>query len=390
LKIVRLLRRFGIAAALLLVLMATACVPLPTDTNWGHVTLAGDPQQILFAFHDRIVLINPQDGSVAQLRDADGNIRYDDQNNPRTWTLPISPSATTRFYSTPLFTANNMYAVSYDLKLFEVDFANARITNGDAGIAISGHVVTDPVSDGQRMFLGFSDSDLVALDMTDLTSRLWSFDTERGIWAEPLLVDGTLYVSSMDHKLYALNAETGAELWRVDLGGAIADTPVLYNGSLYVGSFARKIFRISLDGQITAEYPTTEWVWGTPAIVDDTLYVGDAAGWVYALGLSGDGFTPVWSRQAATRVIRATPVITADAVIVASRDHKVYWLNRETGEEIRQQNTDAEILSDMLVITPEDNANLRESLLIVSTMANDKLLFAFSLESGDLRWRYAR
>lgn len=388
-KIVRLFRRFGIAAALLLVLLASACVPLPTDTNWGHMTLAGDPQQILFAFHDRIVLINPQDGSVAQLRDADGNLRYDDQNNPRLWSVQVTGGAQTRFYSNPLFTADTMYAVSYDTGLFEVDFPNARVEN-TTGISVGGHVVTDPVSDGQRLFLGLSDGDLIALDMNDLASRLWTLDTERGVWAEPLLADGILYVGSMDHKLYAVNAETGEELWRVDLGGAIADTPVLYDGNLYIGSFARKIFRISLDGQITAEYATTEWVWGTPAIVDDTLYVGDAGGWVYALALSADGFTPVWSRQVAGRVIRATPVVTEASVIVASRDHKVYWLERATGAEIRQQNTDAEILSDMLVITPEDNAELRESLLIVSTMANDKLLFAFSLDSGDLRWRYAR
>lgn len=390
-KIVRLFKRFGIAAALLLVLLATACVPLPVDPNWGHLSLAGDPQQLLLAFNDRMVLINPLDGSLVQLRDPEGNPRYDDQNNPRTWTVQVTGGNTqTRFYSTPYTTAENMLiASSYDQRLFEVDFANARFVSTE-GIPVGGHVVTDPVSDGERLYLGLAEADLIALDMSDLSSRLWTFDTQRGVWAEPLLVDGVLYVSSMDHNLYALDAESGVELWRVNLGSAIADKPVLYEDSLYVGSFARKIFRISLDGQITAEYPTTEWVWGSPAIVDDMLYVGDAAGWVYALAIRDEGFTNVWSRQVATRVIRATPVVTEDSVIVASRDHKVYWLSLETGATVFERNTDAEILADMLVITPENNPALSEPLLIVSTMANDKLLFAYTLDQGDLRWRYAR
>lgn len=390
-KIVRLFRRFGIAAALLVLVMATACVPLPADPNWGHLSLAGDPQQILFSFHDRIVLINPLDGSVAQLRDSEGNLRFDDQNNPRLWSVQVTGNQQMRFYSTPLAVTDNLLlAPSYDQKLFEIDFANARLQSTE-GIAIGGHVVTDPVTDGERLYLGLSDGDMIALDMTDLASRLWTFDTERGVWAEPLLVDGTLYLSSMDHQLYAIDAETGDQRWSVDLGGAISDKPVLYDGSLYVGSFARKIFRISVEtGEITAEFPTNEWIWGSPVIVDDTLYVGDAAGWVYALALSADGFTSVWTVKAAERVIRAAPVVTDDSVIVASRDYRVYWLSRETGATVFSRNTEAEILADMMVITPEDNANLSEPLLIVSTMAYDKLLFAYTLDQGDLRWRYAR
>jgi len=390
LKIVRLFRRLGIAAALLLVMLATACIPLPADPNWGHLSLAGDPQQILFAFHDRIVLINPIDGSVSQLRDPEGNPRYDDQNNPRQWSVQVTGGEQTRFYSTPLAGADNtLIAASYDKRLFEIDFPNARVISSD-GIPVGGHIVTDPISDGERLYVGLSEGDLIALDMTDLASRVWTLETQRGVWSEPLLADGRLYVSSMDHNLYAIDAETGSEIWRLDLGGALSESPVLYEGNLYVGSFARKLFRISLDGQITAEYPTTEWIWGTPAIVDDTLYVGDAAGWVYALALSEDGFTPVWSRQVATRVIRATPIVTEDSVIVASRDHKIYWVSRNTGAAVFERNTDAEILANMLVIDSEDNPSLSEPLLIVSTMANDKLLFAYTLDQGDLRWRYAR
>jgi len=387
LKIVRLFRRYGIAAALLLIILATGCVPLPADPNWGHLSLMGD--QIMFSFHDRIVMIDPVDGSLSELRDGEGRTRVDDQGNPRPWTVSVTTTQT-RFYSSPLLiNEDSLLAASYDQRLFEIDLAAARVAS-ETGINVGGHMAADPVTDGERLYIGLIEEDVIAMNLDDLGVNVWRFDTARGVWASPLLVDGTLYVSSMDHFLYALNAETGDEIWRVDLGGAVAETPVLYDGSLYVGSFARKVFRVSLDGQITAEFPTNEWIWGAPAIVDDTLYIGDAAGWVYALALDDAGFTSVWSRQVASRVIRATPIVTEDMVVVGSRDHSVYWLSRETGETIFSRNTEAEILGDLLLVEPSETLNISEPLVIVSTMANDKLLFAYTLSLGELRWRYAR
>jgi hypothetical protein len=44
----------------------------------------------------------------------------------------------------------------------------------------------------------------------------------------------------------------------------------------------------------------------------------------------------------------------------------------------------------MLVIGPEQNANLTDHLLLVSTMASSELLVAFTLDNGERRWAYGR
>jgi outer membrane protein assembly factor BamB len=118
------------------------------------------------------------------------------------------------------------------------------------------------------------------------------------------------------------------------------------------------------------------------------LYVGDSSGWVYALDVSGEGFSEVWSRQVAQRAVRATPLVVGDTLIVASRDRRAYWLTRTDGVEVFNREVAGEILANPLLI--ERNDSISESLVIVSTMANQESLVAFTIDNGERRWVYSR
>src|SRR5215813_7744852 len=97
-NIVVLLRRLLTYGAIVVVgLMAAACASLPTESSWGDVSLIGTPPKILFSFSDRVVQIDPTDGSLVKLLDDDGKVRVDDQGNPRTWVL-TAPSGTTAHF----------------------------------------------------------------------------------------------------------------------------------------------------------------------------------------------------------------------------------------------------------------------------------------------------
>jgi outer membrane protein assembly factor BamB len=193
----------------------------------------------------------------------------------------------------------------------------------------------------------------------------------------------------MGHNLYAVDINTGSEIWRRDLGGAIAATPAYNDGHLYIGSFDRKLFDISAEtGEILAEYEVGDWMWSTPVLVDGILYTTDMSGGVFALNI-GDGFTEIWQSHPATKGIRARPLVTESYVIVASRDGNVYWLERETGNEIFHQTVGEEILSDILLVQPSESLDIPEPLVVVSTEKDNKVLVAFTLE-GAPRWTYER
>lgn len=187
-----------------------------------------------------------------------------------------------------------------------------------------------------------------------------------------------------------MNATTGDELWKLDLQGAVTEAPAYYEGNLYVGSFARKVLKISLDGEVLAEYKTNDWVWNTPSIVDGVLYAADMGGAVYALDISGRDFQQVWQAQVTNRAIRTTPLVKNEYVIVGSRDKKLYWLNREDGSTFFSRELSDEALSDFLLIEPSDTVNLPEPIIVAGTPSTQELLVAFTLQSGERVWTYGR
>jgi hypothetical protein len=383
----------GKAGALTLALAAlllASCVPLPTDPLWASVTTFGDEQDILFAFHDRVTLIDPVDGSPVRRLGTDGEPLRDEAGNPLPWTVQVPGTPPTQLYFAPIPVDDSTFILpSFSRRFYEVDVSSARIPLPEgrqmAADTETSHIVADVVATDDMIYVPLSEGDIQAIDRQSF-SQVWKFDTPFGVWTQPLLVDGVLYVASMDHNLYALDAETGRRLWVVDLRGAITSTPLYYEGNLYVGSFARRLFQISTDGQVLSEFETRDWVWATPAIRDNTVYVGDAAGWLYALSIDGRDMALQWDRQVAAKTIRATPLVTDDLIVIGARDNAVYWLNRVDGSVRVRNQMIGEVLANLLLIEPSDAVRIPEPYVIVSTMARDESLVAFTLSEGVRRW----
>lgn len=397
-------RSWPLLAALLGLMMAlTACYPVRLEADWPGLRTIGDAQNILLTYNDRIVMIDPTDGKPVELRNPDGEVRLDDQGNPRVWEFMPEGTGPNHFFANPiLLDEETLLAVGYDFKIYEIDLVSARLNQahqvtgytdesgnrvGRSGTGVGG--IADPVLNNDQLYLGLNVRNLLAVDVPGFTQE-WEAETQHGVWSAPVIVDDVMYFTSLDHNLYAVNPDTGEEIWRLDLQGAAPSAPLVYKDHLYVGSFARKVFKISLDGEIVDEFSTGDWVWGTPAIVDDVLYVGDMSGNLYAQDVSGEGFEPVWEQKIAARGIRATPLINGDYVIVGARDHKVYWVNREDGSVVFSREVAGEVLSDLLLIEPSETVDIPEPYVVVSSVANNELLVAFTLENGEREWTYGR
>ncbi|MCB9454614.1 MAG: PQQ-like beta-propeller repeat protein [Anaerolineaceae bacterium] len=378
-----------VSMALVLILLVAACGPAPLGTSWAAVTLVGNDQNILLSFNNQTILVNPSDGSAVKLLNADGEIRLDDQGNPRIWKVTGS-DAQTLFFSNPIVEDEETLIIgSYNQKFFRVDVPTARIENPE-GVAIegyTGHMVANLVADENQIYVGLSNHDLVALDRTDFSVR-WTFPTEHGVWSAPLLLDGVLYFTSLDHNLYAVDAATGDSVWRFDLEGAALATPVYHDGRLYVGSFARKIFVISLSGEKLYEYQTVDWVWGSPTIVDDTLYAADLGGNVYAVYIN-DGINERWRAKVSEKAIRPSPLVVDNTVIVASSDQKVYWLSADNGFTNFSRELTSPVFSDLLLIDANETLGITQPMVVVSTMSPAEMLVAFTVEQGERRWVHA-
>ncbi len=372
--------------ALLAIVATTACGPVHADPKWAAVSTLQSGGKILLAYEDRLTLVDATDGKPVELTDSAGKVRLDDKGNPRIWEAKAADGPQTRFYSVPvLLDPNTLLAGSYDTRFVKVDIPTATVTGAGT---VGGHIVASPVVEGNMLYVGLSENNLVAYKLDDMSEQ-WHVKTAYGVWSAPLIVGDKLYFTSMDHFLYAVNKSDGTVLWKTDLQGAITGTPAYNEGHLYVGSFARKIFDVdATSGKVVKEFVTKDWVWSGPVLVDGTVYATDQGGWVYAL--KANDLSQLWASQPTQKAIPPAPLVTDKYVIVGSRDHNVYWLDRKDGKVLDTKATAGEILSELVLITPSDTVKVTEPLVIVSSSANQELLVAFTVERGQRLWAYGR
>jgi outer membrane protein assembly factor BamB len=115
----------------------------------------------------------------------------------------------------------------------------------------------------------------------------WAFSTGGSVRSSPTVVNGVLYIGSSDHKVYALDANTGQRKWAFLAGDSVETTPTVVDGVLYVGCNDHQVYALDArTGQQKWVFPTGSFVRSSPIVVDGVLYVGSQDNKIYALTLS--------------------------------------------------------------------------------------------------------
>jgi len=135
---------------------------------------------------------------------------------------------------------------------------------------------------------------------TNSVARLapaWSFDldTDRGQESTPLVVDGTLYVTSAWSKVYALDAKSGKQRWAFDphVPGAVGAKPccdavnrgvAFYEGKVYVGTLDGRLIALDaatgrpLWSALTVDPTKMYSITGAPRVARGKVFIGNGAG----------------------------------------------------------------------------------------------------------------
>lgn len=376
-------------ALLLLVLVATGCVGTRLGVSWAALRTLGDDQHIVVSFNSEIVKIDPRSGTLVELKDDEGNTRFDPETGqPRLWRIDGTQLQNAQFFSAPVeFSEDNntLLIASAALRMMQINDATARIDDPN-GLPLADVVVADIAMDDERIYVPLNERGVQAFDRESM-EQVWLVATDGGgVWSQPIINNGTLYFTSMDHHVYAVDSASGEILWQTDLLGAAAGGATLYEDHLYVGSFGRKVYKLNLEGEIVSEFATDNWVWHTPTIVDGVVYIADLSGIVYAL--DAEDMTLIWRMNGVGGGIRAAPLVTDEHVIVASRTGLVEWFNRQSGAKAFERNIESEVLSDLLLVEPSDTLNIPEPLVIISTVNPGRLLVAYTAVQGGRAWVY--
>ena len=130
---------------------------------------------------------------------------------------------------------------------------------------------------------------------------VWQLQTDAPFESSPAVVGGTVYVSTGDRRVMALDAESGDVVWEIDVGGPVASSPAIAGGLLYVGLRNGKVIALSVeDGSQAWEFQTGGYIIASPTVSEGIVYMGSSDERLYALdALTGEEF---WAYEAAGRL----------------------------------------------------------------------------------------
>jgi len=178
----------------------------------------------------------------------------------------------------------------------------------------------------------------------------------------PIVANGTVYVSSFNGNLYALNATIGTKIWSYDAKGPISLSPAVFNGRVYFGTCDGNVYALNAtDGERIWNY-TTGALLSSLTVANNVVFVN--SGWwtngstsvlnnIYALNaLSGD---KLWNSIVGTanRIIGFGGSLTVIDDLVffsSSSDNNLYSFNASTGTKISVYPAEGVIFSSPLVV----------------------------------------
>ena len=306
-------------------------------------------------------------------------------NGMEKWRYPAEPDNAVTFFAAPTLTSDGQLLVGgYNNILYSLD-PKTGLENWK--FSQSGNrFIGSALAREQGIFAPNADNQLYALDSKG--NLRWKFPTAGPLWAKPSTdPDCTcIFLSSMDHELYSIDAETGVKNWQTGpMGGSFAGTPTLSaDGTLYAGSYANEMLAInSENGKVLWRTPTSDWVWGGPALHDDHLYFGVLDGTFYALN-TADG-SLVWQKEFAGRITE-TPLISDGNIYFTTSEGSVNAIDLN-GNQIWSKNEvtlQGTVIPFKKLFTAPVAAG---DLILIAQSGVDQILVALDTD-GNPKWAF--
>jgi outer membrane protein assembly factor BamB len=235
------------------------------------------------------------------------------------------------------------------------------------------------------VYVGSLDEHLYALDLT--TGQLkWTYQTDPAkgtkvgpIRASPSVRDGLVYVGDADGIFHCVEAATGNNRWTFDTGAEITSAANFAGDTVLFGSSDENLYCLSKDGKERWKFRVPGGpVMGTPAIVegrtfaagcDSTLHVLDIAKGTEAAGTVDLGGQ-----------VGATVAVIGDQLYISTMSGEVLGINWKKGDVLWR--FEAPKAKQPFYAS----AAATENLIIVGS--RDKRVYALHRKSGKEAWSF--
>lgn len=283
----------------------------------------------------------------------------------------------------------------------------------------AGEVISRPATDGELIFFGSTNYVVYAMD--NHCKEQWSFQTRDRVKADPLVVDGVVYIGSYDGHFYALDAKTGKSKWvfpstdanktessqfempaqasatpggkaeptpvapaapkePVDVGGFSYSSAAMHNGIIFVGNLDYRLYALdAATGKMLWRYKTEAPVTSSPTVSGTQVYFGSNDGNVYDINVENMQKPTVRWKVPTRDWINSSVRLDAGMAFIGSNDRRLYALDENTGGAKWSFATKGPTISVPAIF---------KNLVFVAGGAGDGHVYALNKKTGDLHWRF--
>ena len=237
-----------------------------------------------------------------------------DWQGRRRWSYQVALSGR-GIHSTAAVDQDSVYFGAYNGRLYSLNKSTGRMRwSAIVGDAIGSSVLLYR----DRIFIATekvnpADGFLACLDAKSgellWRSRLFG---EQAHSSPTLSEDGkTLYVGANDGSLFAIDEESGKIQWRFQTHGEIKSTPLVLNGSIYLTSWDENLYALNSQGQLEYKIPLSARSQSSVAYdpLTNFIFVADASGELRALAPKTGH--EIWKRSGSSARI-TSPLVIVD------------------------------------------------------------------------------
>ncbi len=231
-----------------------------------------------------------------------------------------------------------------------------------------------PLYDNGTIFVGSYDHNLYALNARN-GECLWKYPTDSGIVSTPAVYDNNVYFGSEDRRLHVVSARSGQVYWTYYTDGPVRSSPHIAEGHVFFGSDDAHLHAVnSQTGRIAWKIEAGAPVRSTPLVHQELVYFGSETGDFFCADFKGR----IKWRFTAKRAITASPIISDGILYVGSVDSTLYALDARTGWVIWRFRLGKPTISTPMIIDD-----------MIITGASDGLIYAIDIKSAKEIWTFA-
>jgi len=351
-----------ITLVVLAAILLSACSAGTSATTWPG--LAADNKMAYLADGTYVYAVRLSDGT-------------------KSWQYP-DKAGTQLFYANPVLTTDGQVLVGSagrDYELTSLDVATGQQKWASPFVATDRWVAA-PLVVGDTVYAANNDGTLYVLKLAT-GEKVWSLHISKELWGAPVTDGKLVFVTSLDHFLYAVDPVAQKVIWKIDLGGSAPDSPAVSSDgtTLYIGSFAKKIFAVDIaSGSVRWTAETKDWVWGAPVLGGDSLFAADISGNIYSLGVPNG--KDAWPNLQPDGPITGSPLVLADGSMVVATESGSLFAFDTSGVKMWDITPGGKIYT-----APVAAGDPAAGLIMVAPMNTDFLLAAVSRD-GKLVWKF--